>query len=319
MAKSKTSALLRGNKALWITVGVIAVFLFFMVLMLVRGVFQTETYYVLGDELDSYPARTEVTADMLEPVVISEGAAPPNAMPLDLIQSNFVYTKHPLNPGDILTESNAGPISSIREGVPDNWVVTNFSVAADNAAGGRIRAGDYFDILVANSSGSYYPFINVLALDTTVDLSGASSAAAAESAEAYQGQTTQYVVAMSPENAAKLHTVVEQSSTDIRLVMSPRQNDYNAPRINDYDDVFTHDSNEDPIWPGQVQDENGNDVEITDGNFREVKRNMAGEPIERSDSATGGNARAPEMVEITRGDQDHPDPDEVQQEENTQE
>lgn len=316
MAKNKSGGILRGNMAIWITMGVILVIVFFVLLAFLRGIFQTETYYVLNDEQDTYPSRTEITAEMLEPMVIGEGSAPPNAMPLDFIQANYVYTRHPLNPGDILTESNAGPIGSIREGVPDEWVVTNFSVPADYAAGGRIHAGDYFDIMVASASGSYYPFINVLALDTTVDLSSASSAAAAESSEAYDGQTTQYVVAMSPENAAKLHTVIEQSEGEMRLVMSPRQNEYHAPIVDDYNDVYTYTPGEEIIWPGQGEDSQGNEVEVTDGNFREIDRNQAGEPVEQSESATGGNARDSEMIEIPQGQQDFPDQPEDSNNEN---
>lgn len=301
--------LFRGGIAVIGAIVLVLGVVFFLLVALLRGLFQTETYYVLSDERETYPSRTEITAEMLEPIVIAEGTAPPNAMPLEFIQANYVYTKYPLSPGDILTESNAGPIGSIQEGVPDDWVVTNFSVGADNAVGGRIHAGDYFDILVADSNGSFYPFINVLALDTTVDLSRASSAAAAESAEAYDGQTTQYVVAMSPEDAARLHTVVDRYSGNLRLVMSPRQNDYNAPNISDYDDIYTYSAGDGPIWPGQGTDDNGNSVEITDSNFREVERNAANEPIEQSQSATGGNIRDPEMVEIPRGDQEHPDPE----------
>lgn len=269
-----------------------------------QSFYQTETYYVLSEEYgDTYPTRTEVTEDMLEPMIIAEGTAPPNALPLETIQQNYVYTKFQLQAGDVLTESNAGPVNDISAGVPENWVITNFSVGADNAVGGRIYAGDYFDILVATDDGSFYPFVNVLALDTTVDLSGASSAAAAETEEAYDGQTSQYVVAMSPKNAGILHNIVQKHGDSIRLVISPKQNDYNAPKLSDYSGMFKFDSGSSPIWPGK-----SDSGEITDSNFYSVDRNAAGEPVQQTTSKTGGNTRG-ELAEIPVDKQNHPDSD----------
>lgn len=284
-----------------------------------QSFYQTETYYVLSDEYgDTYPTRTEVTEDMLKPLIIAEGSAPPNALPLETIQQNYVYTKFSLNAGDVLTYSNAGPVTDISSGVPEDWVITNFSVGADNAVGGRIYAGDYFDILVATEDGSFYPFVNVLALDTTVDLSGASSAEAAETEEAYDGQTSQYVVAMSPKNAGALHNVVQKYGDSIRLVISPKQNDYNAPKLSDYNGMFKFEDGSSPIWPGKSSDnctvKDGDSektvsaCEITDSNFYGVDRNAAGEPVEQSTTKTGGNTRG-DYANIPVEDQKHPDSD----------
>lgn len=312
MAKNKAGALTsKNNTFTLVALGALLLVVFFILLSVLRSFFQTETYYVLDGPGETYPARTLVTADILEPVVVPKGATPPTAVSLEEIQgsSTPIRTKHPLQGGDIITTTNAESGGDIQHGIPDDWVVTNFSVGADSAVGGRITYGDYFDILVASDNGSFYPFVNVLALDTTVDLSSASSAAAAETSEAYEGQTSQYVVAMSPENAARLHTVVEKYKTDIRLVMSPKQNEYNTPRVDDYDGVYSVNDSDQPIWPGQATDSSGNEVEITDSNFTPIQRNEAGEPTEFVESATGGNNRSGETVDIPTGQQEHPDPE----------
>lgn len=296
MAKKNgsSSTVLRTNKVIWACMGIVFVLIFAGALTFLKGFFQTEIYYVLNDEQgSSVPARTLITEDMLSPLVIAEGTAPPNALGLEEILDGYVYTKYALEPGDILTDSNAGSVDDIYLGVPDTWVITNFSVSADDAAGGRIRAGTYFDVMVADENGSFYPFVNVLALDATVDMSSASSNTAAESAEAYDGQTTQYVVAMSPENAAKLHNVVVKYSGKVKLVLSPKQNDYNKPQISDYSELFTFDDPTSPIWPGES--DNG---EITDSDFGRIERNSSGKPLEEVKSRDGGNLRSQERSDI---------------------
>ena len=100
------------------------------------------------------------------------------------------------------------------------WVLTSFSVAADSAIGGRLIWGSYFDMMVIDSTGAYYPFINLRAVDTTVSLSGASSSNAANTDEAYSGQTSQYVVQLSTERHSKLQWFVSNFGSSIKLVLN---------------------------------------------------------------------------------------------------
>lgn len=247
-------------------------------LMLLRNFIQTETYYTLNQDV---PARTQVTPDMLSPVTTSSGTAPKSALGMDKVQSGGVYTQYSLHAGDILTMSNAGEQKDISVGIPDSWVVTNFSVPADSAVGGRIQRGYYFDIMVADASGSYYPFVNVLALDTTVDLNNASSSDAANTEEAYDGQTTQYVVGMSPQDAARLHSVMKKSGADVRLVLSPRQNEYNPPKLSDYDGAFGYNQGEDkPKDMGKG----------TDYTFTDLERDSFGRPVAEPENCSDGNS-----------------------------
>lgn len=285
--KNGSGSVLRNNKIILAGIALLLVFVFIGFLTFLKSFYQTETYYVLNDSQGAtIPARTIITPDMLSPLVIAAETAPPNA--LDISEVDGITTKYALMPGDILTASNAGEVDDIYNGVPDNWVITNFSVGADNAVGGRIRAGQYFDVMVADENGSYYPFINVLALDTTVDLASATSANAADTAEAYAGQTSQYVVAMSPENAAILQTVVAKDGDKIKLLLSPKQNNYQKPALSDYSKLFTFNDPTSPIWPGQSA--NG---ELTDSNFNAVERDKeTGKPIGQGTvSRSGGNLK----------------------------
>jgi len=240
----------RNNNFLWGLIAVFSVGLAGAALALFMNLIQTETYYILNEDV---PSRAAIYPEMLSPVTVSKGGAPEAALGIQEVQDGAVFSNYPLLAGDILTASNVGAREDISVGIPDEWVVTNFSVQADDAVGGRIQRGYYFDMLVVDESGGFYPFVNVLALDTTVDMSSASSADAADTEEATAGMTTQYVVGMTPENAAKLHQIVNQYS-NIKLVLSPRQNEYNEPRMEDYEGIFSYTPGDSPINLGEGTD-----------------------------------------------------------------
>lgn len=257
--------------------GVLGLGIASVVLMLFLNLIQTETYYVLKEDV---PSRAVIYPEMLEPVVVSKGGAPETALTIADVQSGGVFASHPLLIGDILTASNVGSREDISTGVPDEWVITNFSVQADSAVGGRIQRGYYFDLLVADANGGFYPFVNVLALDTTVSLSGASSADAVNTEEATAGQTTQYVVGMTPENAAKLHQVMAVYGNNVKLVLSPRQNEYEKPRISDYEGIFTYEVGDQPINLGIG----------TDYTFTVLERDAFGRLTQELKNCGNGNA-----------------------------
>jgi len=251
-----------------------------IVLALFLNLWQTETYYILKEDV---PSRAQVTPEMLEPISVNKGGAPEAALGLDEVQAGGVFTAHPLLAGDILTLSNVGSREDISVGIPDEWVITNFSVGADSAVGGRIQRGYYFDMLVADADGGFYPFVNMLALDTTVDLASASSSDAANTEEAQAGQTTQYVVGMSPENAAKLHNVMAKYGSNVKLVISPRQNEYEKPQISDYEGVFAYNTGDTPLNLG----------EGTDYTFTVLERDEFGRLTEELNNCGDGNAVIP--------------------------
>jgi len=271
---------MKNNTFLWGIAAILGLGVAGVVLTLFLNLVQTETYYILNEDV---PSRAQVTPEMLAPVTVSEGGAPEAAIGLDEVQAGGIFTAHPLLAGDILTASNVGSREDISIGVPDEWVITNFSVDADNAVGGRIQRGYYFDMLVTSENGSFYPFVNILALDTTVDLSSASSSDAVNTEEAQAGQTTQYVVGMSPENAGKLQDVMNKYSGNIRLVISPRQNEYEKPQIADYEGIFSYTAGDTPLNLG----------EGTDYTFTVLDRDEFGRLTEELNNCGDGNAVIP--------------------------
>lgn len=267
MAKSK----LKDSKLLIVAFIALAAVSFFLFLFLLRGFFQTETYYVLNEDIGP---RVQINAEQLDPTVVSDGQAPPNALSLADVQTGALYTQYPLRAGDIISESSVGALSDIRVGVPDSWVITSFGINADDAVGGRITRGTHFDIIAIDRTleepRSFYLFSNVLALDTTVSMDNASSADAVDSEEAYSGMTEQYVVGMRPEEAAFLHMAI--SEYDIRLVLSPRENEYQQPdidRIKGFFDLEDIDGNWTPLEVGTM----------TDNTFMPVERDEEGRPV----------------------------------------
>lgn len=275
---SGTTIGLRNNKLIFVGIGVLIILVFVGGLSLMRSIYQTETYYVLTQDVQS---QSRVTAEMLSPIVTSKDTGPPNAIDptSEEFQAGAVFTRYPLSAGDIITASNAGGREDISVGIPDEWVVTSFSVSADDAVGGRIQRGYYFDIMIATSDQSFYPFVNVLALDTTVSLNSASSSRAADTDEAHAGQTTQYVVGMPPQDAALLQQIVSQYGGDMKLLLSPRQNEYNPPQLASYSGTFTFDG------------ETKNMGAQTDRTFTPADRDEFGRPIDVVDNCSEGNAK----------------------------
>lgn len=278
MARTKgAGSALRNNKIVFGLIFVLVIVVFMGSLTLLRSVYQTETYYVLNVDV---PTRTQITPDMLSPITTSIDSSPKAALSLSEVQAGYLYSKYPLSQGDILTDSNVGGFEDIGVGVPDSWVITSFGVNADNAVGGRIKRGYYFDMLVATPDGSYYPFVNILTLDTSISLDNASSAEAADGEEAKSGQTSQYVVGMPPGDAATLHHIMKTSGGDVKLLLSPRQNEYAPPALASYAGTFTFEG-------GKTK----NMGEGTDYTFTPPERDKFGRPISQVDTCSAGNAK----------------------------
>lgn len=290
-----TTASLRNNKLIWVSIIVLVVIVFVGALNYLKAFYQTETYYILNQDV---PARTQIFPEMLSPVTTSAGTAPAAALGIAEVQDNAAYAQYPLLEGDILTGSNVGGLSDVAVGIPDSWVITNFSIDADSAASGRITRGAYFDIMMigapkadgdtTSGPGVYYPFINVLALDVTTSISSLSSSQAADSEEARVGQTDLYSVGASPEDAARLQSAIAQGAT-MKLVLSPRQNEYQAPNPADYrttsgGNVFFYNTGDVPTNLG----------EGTDYTFTDVERDDFGRPIPAAeDDCLVGNSKVP--------------------------
>jgi Flp pilus assembly protein RcpC/CpaB len=294
--KKASGSVLQGGKV-WFIMGIIVSLLAatgaFVVLNQVAA---TTTYYVLNQDV---PARTQIVPEMLTPVVTSLGGEPRNVLGVDYVQSTPTYSKFALNAGDTLSLSNAGELIAITAGVPEDFVVASFSAPPENAVAGRVKRGDYIDIVTASANEAagdeVAKFIlrNVLVLDVNSDLVGAEAdasvdegtgdeAAAADSAAARSGIPSLYTVAVSPQDATKLALITTDT---IFVVLSPSKNIENGAgeemiktgKIDLYDDNPVGDSGigTDPTFgAGGAETEEGaapvDGTETTDGTTQEA-------------------------------------------------
>lgn len=172
---AKTSFLSGRKMWFWIAaaLGIIATTLLIIIL---QGLTSTTTYYVLNKEV---PARTLITQDMLTGVVTSTGGQPPTALDAATAANGQTYTKIKLEPGDVLTQSNAGSLTPLTQGLPDNYVVASFKADPNVAAGGNLQRGDYVDITAIltaeNGVVSRLVLQRVLIVSATSDLSTSAS------------------------------------------------------------------------------------------------------------------------------------------------
>lgn len=269
---------LKSNKLVFGIIAILMLLVFLGSLTFLKNVYETEEYYVLNADVAT---RTQITAEMLQKVVTSKGTAPTTALAPKDVQSGAVYTRYPVRIGEIITLSNTGGLDDISIGIPDSWVVTSFQLPADNAVGGRISRGLYFDMMIVSDTGSFYPFINMLVLDTSVGLSGATSSNAVNTDEAKTGQTQFYYVGLTPEDAGYLQNIVSKFGGNMKLVLSPRENEYQKPNFAAYDGVFKYDPQ-----TFEVKDSG----EGTDNTFRDGERDKFGRLKNRD---TDGNVKYP--------------------------
>jgi hypothetical protein len=239
--------------------------------------FKTDTYYILNTDI---PAKKPVTTDMLSPVKTSAGTAPANAIGIEQVQRGVVFTKFPLKAKDILTPSNTTGGMSLTTGIPDTWGITSFNITSDNAVGGNIGRGEYFDILGVNPDGSRFLFLNVLALDVSQNAgSGTSVNTPVGTVQTSGGAIAvdmQYIIGMPPEDIAIFHAAEKQFET-IKIVKSPYQITYETRNKGALDRIFVL----------------GNAVSVrdlyvgTDATFAEVRRDELGQPVNKSNCAKG--------------------------------
>lgn len=199
-------------------------------------IFQTDTYYVLKQDV---PAKTQVTKDMLEEKVTSKGTAPKNAIGLEAVKQGTVYTKYPLNVGDILSKSNTGLDLDTSSSVPENWVITSFNISARNSVGTTVKRGDVIDLLGTSEEGSKYIFNNALVLNVYSD--------EAVTNDKKGNQTTNallhVVIAMPPEDAANLASAVyNYKSENLKMVLSPNNVKYEHRNVDNLKGTFRFNS-----------------------------------------------------------------------------
>ena len=250
------SSSFKDTKMLWVLIVIVALVIGFGVFYVMNSLTKQDTYYVLQE---SIPSRTQITPDLLATISTSPDSIPPNALDVTDVQMGNVYSKYPLNAGDVVSESNSGPLDSVNEGVPDNWVVTSFDPGDSDPVVENLARGDYFDIMVVNMKKSdatsgeevakddrnqvldnitigQWLFRNVMVLDNPTATVSSDSADSENGATAQtQNSTTMFLLGMSPRNATIL--AMAESQYDLKLVISPQYNAYRNP--SDLDALYT--------------------------------------------------------------------------------
>lgn len=163
------SGLFSGEKRLWVVSSVMALIAAGSILSILGSAAASTTYYVLNRDI---PARTMITTSMLTPLQAKVGEEPPNAYDLVFVRDNEVFSKVPLGEGDIVGPSTVGPLERINRDLPPTFVAASLAVSPENAVAGKIRAGDFVDILAVTEQSSTIEanvaLHHVLVLDVTV-------------------------------------------------------------------------------------------------------------------------------------------------------
>lgn len=256
---SKKNLILIGGAA----VAVIA--LSIVIFMTLSSLFSTETYYVLNENVK---AKHQITPEMVIPRETAEGTAPINALSMEEIQRGGVYSRYPLYAGDVISRSNSGPLSDITAGIPDDWVVTSFTINSTDAVGGILGKGDYADLIGINpdtENGAQYIFNNLMILETKFlneEYNGGLEG------QTVVGETIHYTIGLPADAAGYFHDALTEHSV-IKLVKAPQEINYQDRDVSNLKKPFNYNT------------EVGNiDVfEGTDPTFTQVERDENGRPI----------------------------------------
>lgn len=246
------------------------------IFILLSSMFSTENYYVLNTNVR---AKQEITAEMVEPRETAAGTAPVHSLSMEDIQRGGVFSRYPLYAGDVVAKSNAGPLAGSTLGIPDDWVVTSFSINSTDAVGGTLGKGDYVDLLgikrpngeESDESDAQYIFNNLLILDVKFineEYDGMYDG------QTIVGETMHYTVGLPADRAAYLHSALDSYSS-IKIIKAPLEINYADRNVSDLDEAFRYGP------------ETGNmDVmEGTDPTFTEVERDKDGRPVSKNNNA----------------------------------
>lgn len=232
-AKKPKKSLFGGASAIWFAAIACALVAAFVVVGILGKATARTTYWTLGVDV---PARAQITPDMLREVTSTIDGAPKVALTPAYVRDNAVFAKVPMQVGDVLSTSTVGPLERIDTGLPKNFVATSFSVTPENAVAGKVRKGDYVDLIAvtgdeASNASAKVVLHHVLVLDVTVSPQTISEAANAgqegadlnpgpESNAVRGGIPSLYTVAVTSVDAAKIALV-----RDKKLMLNLSAND----------------------------------------------------------------------------------------------
>lgn len=248
------------------TVGGFIVFaaaLFFML----SSIFSTETYYVLNQNVK---AKELITPEMVTARETGTDTGPINALDMSAIQRGEVYSRYPLYAGDVIASSNSGPVAVSTLGIPDDWLVTSFSVVSTDAVGGTLGRGDYIDLIGVSEAGAQYVFNNLLVLEVKFvneELDGKLDG------QTVVGEAMHYTVGLPADAVAYLHSALLDYDT-IKIVKSPIIINYADRDTSDLDRTFKYGpevgnidliDGTDPTFTDIERDEEGRPTNVFDG------------------------------------------------------
>ena len=230
--------------------------------------FSTESYYVLNENVR---AKQEITPEMVVARETAAGTAPVNAIDMEYIQRGGVYSRYPLYAGDVISISNAGPLSGQSLGIPDDWAVTSFTINSTDAVGGTLGKGDYIDIMGINEDGAQYIFNNLLILETKfvneeIDVNAEG--------QTIVGEMIHYTVGLPVEDLAYFQSAMYnyqdgESSGLIKIIKAPYEVQYADRDVSNLDQPFKYESS-----TGNIDL-----IEGTDPTFTDVERDETGRPV----------------------------------------
>lgn len=241
----------KGSGGIMTAIIVIMVAIFVFASMWFSSLSKTATYYVLTKDV---PAQTVITPDMLKPVVVGADAKPEGVLTLADVQKEEYVTRINLEAGKngvvvplSAVASKGSTTAGLKSQIPSDWVTTSFTLNSDKALSGNVRSGDYVDILVTSQDGSFYPFVNVKILDTTLSDKVVKSGSG-ESSSTYTQSQAQFIVGMPPAQAGRLQHVFEIFD-NINLVLASDTASRCGKGLESYDGKFT--------WDGLKGERNG--------------------------------------------------------------
>jgi Flp pilus assembly protein CpaB len=216
------NAIFKGRWTIWIMALTFALLAGFGTLTLIGSASQRVNYFVVSENV---AARTEITAANVVSVSVTADAIPPTALTEEQVASGEYYTKIALSKHTVLTGSVVTKgLDALGSQLKDGYVMASLLVTPENAAGGRIAAGDYVDIAALSGSDANatakIALHHVLVLDVTVSAdtvannaanASATTGASANSTTAgpsspalYGGIPQLYTFAVTPDEFTKL-------------------------------------------------------------------------------------------------------------------
>ena len=271
----------RKNLVLVSGAAVLVIVISAVIFMTLTSLFSTESYYVLNQNVKS---KQQITPEMVVARETAEGTGPVHALTMEEIQRGGVYSKYPLFAGDVVANSNAGPLSGTPLGIPDDWSVTSFTINSTDAVGGILGKGDYADLLGINledqEKGAQYIFHNMLILEVKFlneEFVGALDG------QTIVGEVMHYTVGLPADDVAYLHDALN-SFEIVKMVKAPTEVNYQDRSLSDLNKLYKY----------NIDIGNIDVIEGTDPTFTEIERDENGRPINHTSTKVNTKANGNE-------------------------